>query len=915
MASTAAAGPGVGPEPPLPWHALELEAVARALDTDAERGLTEAEAARRLAAHGPNESAPPRRRGALVVLAAQFRNAMIAILLAALVPTVFLGHAVEAVTIAVIVAASVLLGFLQEWRAERALEALQRMAAPTGTVVRGGAARVLAAREIVPGDVLLLREGDRVPADARLVEAANLRAAEAALTGESAPVDKHPAALAAPALPLGDRSNLVHAGTSVTSGRGRALVVATGPRTEFGRVAHLLERVEPARTPLQRDLARLGGALARAALAIVAVVFGLGLVRGEPLLEMFLTGVALAVAVVPEALPAIVTVSLALGVQRMASRRALVRQLAAVETLGSITVICADKTGTLTRNEMTVRAIRQGGRELEVTGAGYDPRGDFVAAGRPVAPDPALRELLTAAALCNDARLEPFEGGAPRLVGDPTEGALVVAAAKAGLARDALERAYPRTDELPFSSEAKRMTTLHRGPRGGVAFAKGAPEVLVPLCSALRTEAGREPLGDEGRAAALAHARALAAEGLRVIAVAGRPAETLAEAGDDLTLLGLLGLLDPPRSEARGAVETCRSAGIRPLMITGDHPLTARAVARELGLCGDGRVVGGAELDELDEASLEKLAACVDVYARVSPEHKLRLVRALQSRGDVVAMTGDGVNDAPALKRADIGVAMGQTGTDVSREAAAMTLLDDDFATIVAAVEEGRGIFANIRKYLSYLLSSNLGEIVLVAATALLGLPLPLTAAQILYVNLATDGLPALALAADPHEADLMRRRPRDAKAGLLTRPVLALIVVGGLWSAGANVAIFAGALADGRSPAEARSLTFVSLILIQLVKAYNFRSDRASVLRLPFANRWLDLAVLWELALLVAVVNVPFLQRALGTAALSASDWAIVAGAAVSIAPVLEAAKWAVRRGWLGRLEGPGRAREPGNL
>ena len=902
MAATAARGPGAPAAPP--WHTLEVAAVARALETDAERGLGEAEAARRLAAHGANELPAPERRGRLAVLGAQFKNAMIAILLAALVPSVFLGHAVEAITIGVIVAASVFFGFLQEWRAERALEALQRMAAPSATVVREGATRTLPARELVPGDVVLLHEGDRVPADARVAEAAHLRAAEAALTGESDPVDKQCEPLPDATLAIGDRSNLLHAGTTVSAGRGRALVVATGPGTEFGRIAHMLERVELARTPLQRDLARLGGVLARAALLVVALVFGLGLARGEPLLEMFLTGVALAVAVVPEALPAIVTVSLALGVQRMAARHALVRRLAAVETLGSITVICSDKTGTLTRNEMTVRRIWQAGRELEVTGTGYGPGGTFVAKGREVEPGSALHELLTAGVLCNDARLEVDAAGGPRLVGDPTEGALLVAAGKAGLTREALEREYPRTGEIPFSSEAKRMTTLHRSARGGLAFAKGAPEVLVPLCSALRSEAGTALLDDEGRAAALAAARSFAAGGLRVIAVAERRAESVAEAERELTLLGLLALLDPARPEARAAVETCREAGIRPVMITGDHPLTARAVARELGLCEGGRVVGGAELAELDDESLAKLVESADVYARVAPEHKLRLVQALQARGHVVAMTGDGVNDAPALKRADIGVAMGQTGTDVSREAAAMTLLDDDFATIVAAVEEGRGIFANIRKYLSYLLSSNLGEITLVAATVLLGLPLPLTAAQILYVNLATDGFPALALAADPHEADLMRRRPRDPKLGLLTRPVLALIAVGGLWSATANTALFAGALGAGRTEAEARSLTFVSLILIQLFKAYNFRSDRTSALHLPFANRWLDLAVLWEVGLLVAVVNVPFLQRALGTTSLAPADWALVAAAAFSIAPVLEATKWAARRGWLGPLD-----------
>ena len=658
------------------------------------------------------------------------------------------------------------------------------------------------------------------------------------------------------------------------------------------------------RTPLQRHLDRVGRTLAGIALGIVVAVFALGLVRGEALVELFLTGVALAVAVVPEALPAVVTVSLALGVQRMARRQALVRRLAAVETLGSTTVICSDKTGTLTRNEMTVRAVWQAGRELEVTGTGYEARGEFRVAGRAVLPDAALRDLLAAAALCSDARFEPGDEGGVRLVGDPTEGALVTAAAKVGLEVAALDRRLPRVDEIPFSSESKRMITFHRGPEGPIAFAKGAPERVIEASAQLRTVAGIEPLDAVRRAEALEAASALAARGLRVIGVAERRGAGRDEVDDGLTLLGLLAMIDPPRPEARAAVETCRRAGIRPVMITGDHPLTARAVARDLGLCAAGLVVRGDEIEAMGEDALRDIVEHADVYARVSPEHKLRLVRALQQRGHVVAMTGDGVNDAPALKSADIGVAMGRGGTDVSREAAAMTLLDDDFASIVAAVEEGRGIFANIRKYLSYLLSSNLGEIALVAVTSLLGMPLPLSAAQILYVNLATDGLPALALAVDPNEADLMRRPPRDPRRGILTRPLVALIVAGGAWSALVNVAVFVGADASGHDLAEARTFTFVSLILIQFFKAYNFRSDRESVLRHPLTNRWLNIAVMWEVVLLVAIVYVPFLQEALGTRSLSLAEWGILAAAAATVSLVLELAKWMARRGCFGPLD-----------
>jgi len=912
-----AAGPGVPPSASArdaraagapaapPWHALDVAAVAKRLGSDPERGLDEAEAARRLAEEGPNELPAAPARSRLAVFAAQLGNPMIGILLAALVPTLYLGHAVEAGTIGALVAVSVLLGFAQEWRAERALAALQRLAAPHALVVRGGVPRTVLARDLVPGDVILLQEGDTVPADARLAEAAGLRAIEAALTGESHPVEKTSAALERADLPVGDRLDLAYAGTTVAAGRGRGVVVATGPRTEFGRVGRLLEGVEPTKTPLQRELARLGRWLARLALGVVAAVVAVGVARGEPLLEIFLAGVALAVAVVPEALPAIVTVSLALGVQRMAARRALVRRLAAVETLGSTTVICSDKTGTLTRNEMTLVRLWQAGRAIEITGVGYEPEGAFRAGGAEIEPDAALRELLSAGALCSDARLARAPDGATRLVGDPTEGALVVAAAKAGLERGGLERAWPRVDEIPFSSAAKRMTTLHRGPEGARAFAKGAPEVIVPACAAQRTAGGCEPLDERGRDTALAAARALADEGLRVIAVAAKAAERAAEAESGLTLLGLAALLDPARPEARDAVETCRRAGIRPVMITGDHPRTARAVARALGLGGaGGEVVTGARLDAVSDAELRELVTRADVYARVSPSHKLRLVEALQERGEVVAMTGDGVNDAPALKRADIGVAMGLSGTDVSREAAAITLLDDHFATIVAAVEEGRGIFANVRKYLSYLLSSNLGEIALVAGAALYGLPLPLTAAQILYVNLATDGFPALALGVDPHDEDLMRRPPRDPRRGILTGPVLALMLAGGLWSAAVNLGVFTVSLAAGLGADEARGHTFVSLILIELVKAYNFRSDRVSLFRRPFANRWLGLATLWETTLLLALVYVPFLQDAFGTRPLSASDWAILVAAALSIVPVLEATKAMARRGWFGPLD-----------
>ena len=893
------------------WHALPVADVADRLRSSAD-GLSAREAAQRLADSGPNElqAAPAVSPRALLV--AQFKNVLIVILLVATVLSAFLGHAAEAVVITVIVLFAVLLGFAQEYRAERAIEALRRLAAPDATVLRDGQEADVAAREVVPGDVLLLRTGDRIAADARLLEAVNLKVQEAALTGESLAVEKHTGVLAGAELAIGDRRNMAYGGTAVTYGRGRAIVVATGMQTEFGRIARLLETVETGRTPLQVNLDKLGHLLARAALAIVAIIVALGLVRGQPFVEMLIFGIALAVAVVPEALPAVVTISLALGVQRLARRRVLMRRLPAVETLGSTSVICSDKTGTLTRDEMTARRLYVAGHLLEVSGAGYRPHGEFSLEGVRIelAPkhdhplrDP-VRELLRAAALACDARLVKGEQAESwGIHGDPTEGALVVAAAKAGLHKPELDERFPRRHEIPFASETKRMTTLHEHAEGLVAYAKGAPEVILDSCVARRTAQGEVPLDEAHRQAILEAARKMASEALRVLAVARRVDATPENAERGMTLLGLVGMIDPPRPEAKDAIRTCERAGIRVVMITGDHPVTARAVADELGILKGGHVVTGTELEQLSDAELARKAESISVYARVSPAHKLRVVEALQKLGHVVAMTGDGVNDAPALKRADIGVAMGITGTDVAREASAMTLTDDNFASIVAAVEEGRGIFGNIKKYLMFLLSSNIGEIGLMAGATLLGLPLPLTAVQILYVNLATDGLPALALAVDPPEADLMHRAPRDPRTGIFTRPVVVLMMVGGVWSMIVNLSLFAWALGSGRGVVEAMTMTFVSLVLIQFVKAYNFRSDRISVLHRPFANRWLNLAIAWELALLALIVHLPFLNEPFGTFALPPLDWAIVIGVSLTILPVLETAKWMERRGWFGAM------------
>ncbi len=880
------------------WHARELADVEGELATSARSGLSEEDAARRLAEYGPNELEAAHVISPWRLLLDQFKNVLILILLVAVALSIALGHTTEAIVISVIVLLAALLGFVQEYRAERAIEALREMAAPTATVFRAGKEQSVPARELVPGDLMVLHAGDKVPADGRLTEAVSLRVEESALTGESLPIEKQTAVLAEAQLPVGDRTNMIYAGTAIASGRGHAVAVATGMQTEFGDIARMLQTIERGKTPLQRNLDRLGITLARIALVVVLLIVGLGLLRGESFFDMLLFGAALAVAVVPEALPAVVTISLTMAAQRMVKRHALIRRLPATETLGSVSIICSDKTGTLTKDEMTVRKLFVAGQMLDVTGAGYEPVGDFSANGRPVEPGATLVETLRAAVLASDARLERDEsGGQWKLRGDPTEGALVVAGAKAGLQRSQLEDQFPRVNEIPFTSESKRMTTLHQTSEGTVAYAKGAPEVILSACTHQLGPSGDTVLDAADRERLLSVAEQLAGEAMRVLAVARRADATLENAEGELTFLGLAGMIDPPRPEAKAAVGTCTEAGIRTVMITGDHPLTGQAIASELGILTDGRSVIGSELESMDDDELDREIERIQVYARVSPSHKLAVVTALQRMGYSVAMTGDGVNDAPALKKADIGVAMGITGTDVTKEAAEITLTDDNFASIVAAVEEGRGVFGNIKKYLMYLLSANLGEIGLLAGATLLGKPLPLSAVQILYINLATDGLPALALSVDPPEDDLMRRPPRRRGEGIFTKPVVSLMATGGIWSAVATLTLFSWSLTTERTLTEAMTMTFVTLVLIEFFKAYSFRSDRYSIFRRPFANKWLNLAILWELVLLLLVVNLPFLQDAFGTTSLPLGDWAIAVTVAFTVIPVLEIGKWVIRR------------------
>jgi len=882
------------------FYRLSPQDVAAILKTEIHSGLDEGEVQKRFAVSGPNELKASAKISPWVLFFAQFKDILIQILLLATLLSAFLGHSVEAIAIAVIVLFAVVLSFVQEYRAERAIEALRRMAAPTANVVRAGREKKIPARELVPGDVILIKAGDKIPADARVVQSFNLQIEEAALTGESVPVEKKVDTLTGE-LGLGDRTNMVYSGTVVSYGRGRTVVTATGMDTEFGKITGMLQEVETAKTPLQKNLDHVGKNLAKAAGVIVVIIVALGVFRGQPFLEMIIFGIALAVAVVPEALPAVVTISLAIGVQRMVKRNALIRRLPIVETLGCTSVICSDKTGTLTKDEMTIRKIFVAGQVYDVDGSGYDPTGGFLLNGERVNPSQDLISLLRAATLASDAHLIK-EGGRWDIKGDPTEGALIVAAAKAGLDKLSLEKESPRINEIPFSSETKRMTTLCALGAGQVAYSKGADEVILNHCVLYQKEGRAEQLDGSLRKAFLNVSAQMAQESLRVLAIAFKPDTQIAGAEKDMTFLGLVGMIDPPRPEAKVAVQSCRDSGIKPVMITGDHPLTAQAIARELGILQKGRVVTGIELDQITDEALERDIEDIDVYARVSPAHKLRVVSAFQKRGHVVAMTGDGVNDAPALKKADVGIAMGITGTDVTKEVASMTLTDDNFASIVAAVEEGRHIFGNIKKYLMYLISSNIGEIGLMAGASLLGMPIPLTAVQILYVNLATDGLPALALAVDPAESDLMRRKPRQQSSGIFSRPVIILMLVGGFWSTIVNIGIFSWALKSGMVLKEAMTMTFVSLVLIQFFKAYSYRSDRQSVFQKPFANKWLNMAVVWELLLLVLIIYLPFLHKPFGTFSLPVFDWVVVIALSMTVVPVLEIVKWMIRRDLIGK-------------
>jgi len=931
------------------WHTLTTSEATTRLQTDHDQGLSDEDVARRLEEYGLNQLEETEGRHPLSILAAQFTEVMVIILIVAAVVSYFIGDLKDTVAILIIVVLNAILGFSQEYRAERAMAALKQLVLPIVKVRRNGEVREVPGPNLVPGDIVLLETGGRVPADMRLLEASNLRVDESPLTGESVPVDKIESPLGEDNLPTADQRNMAFMGTAVTYGRGSGVVVETGMRSQLGLIAHMLQSVEREQTPLQRRMDHLGKGLAVAALVLVAIVFAAGLWRGQDPKLMFLTAISLAVAAVPEGLPAVVTIALALGAQRMARRNALIRKLPAVETLGSVTTICSDKTGTLTENRMTVTILDVAGRTVDLVEEMHEKMPSLALDEAPlVMPDtakpvdastqPNLALLLVGGSLCNDATLEAYspdvastrvsEQGGFHAVGDPTEGAIVVAAARMGLWKAEIEKTLPRIAEVPFSSERKRMTTVHQVGKGitaesneggngslpltylpvlsstpYIAFTKGAVDCLLKVSNSVWVDDHTEPLDNNWSQRIQAANDRLAAKGIRVLGVGFRPLEVLPESVSEaelehgLVFVGMVGMIDPPRSEVKTAIAACRTAGIRPIMITGDHPLTALHIAEQLGITdGSQPAVTGQELTAMSMEDLKNIVQDVAVYARVSPEHKLKIVQALQDKGHIAAMTGDGVNDAPALKRADIGVAMGITGTDVSKEAADMILADDNFATIVAAVEEGRTIYDNIRKFIKYTLSSNVGEIVVMLLAPLIGLPVPLLPLQVLWINLVTDGLPGLALGVEPAEPDVMQRHPHPPDESIFARGMWQYILWVGILMGLVSLAVQSWGY--GLHSTTWQTMVFTTLCLSQMGNALAIRSEKRSLLSIGlFSNPALVGAVLLTFALQVAVIYVPFLQSIFKTVALSPIELGISLAMSTVVLIAAEAVKFASSR------------------
>lgn len=913
-------------------HALPLSDALESLGARLHEGLTSAEAHARLERYGPNELQEKPRPGFFKLLLDQFNNFLVIILIVAAVVSLLLGEMVDALAIIAIITLNAILGVVQESKAEQALAALKRMTAPNAQAIRDGQQITVPARELVPGDIVLLEAGNYVPADLRLVESMNLKVEEASLTGESVPVNKDARVVLDADIPLGDRKNSAFMGTLVTYGRGKGVITSTGMTTQIGMIAEMLQSYDEEDTPLQRKLDELGKVLGIISLAICGIIFVYGVIRDtqigtivsdgfaaylaahkEDLVGLFMTAVSLAIAAVPEGLPAVVTICLALGMQRMVARHALIRKLPAVETLGSATVICSDKTGTLTQNQMTVVRGWAGGRDFAVSGEGYSPEGQFYRGDAAFAParDAATSLLLRGALLCNDAQLEVSgeEAGKRtwRIVGDPTEGALVVAAAKAGLWRSDLEAELPRVAEIPFDSDRKRMTTIHAAgelalgmpdfdapseeqervlPPGIIGFVKGAPDIVLQYCDDIVLDGRVRPLDAHLRQQILAANSGMGHDALRVLGVACRPMSSVPDEPTpdaiecNLTFLGLLGMIDPARPEVKVAVGTAKHAGLKSVMVTGDYPDTAAAIAEEIGMLSPGgRVIAGAELDRMSEEELAQVVDHVDAFARVSPAHKMKIVDALKIRGHIVAMTGDGVNDAPALKRANIGVAMGITGTDVTKETADMVLTDDNYASIVSAIEEGRVIYSNIRKFVFYLISCNIGEILIIFLAMLIGLPIPLRPIQLLWLNLVTDGAPALALGLEKGDPDIMNRPPRPAREPVINQEMLIGVVVQAIvMTAAVLLAYYFVGLRRFETLDGARTIAFATLIVSELLRAYTARSERYPLTKIGvFGNKWMQYAVGTSFLLLLLVIYIPFLQDVFGTVPLSITDWLLM--------------------------------------
>ncbi|MBU4305446.1 MAG: cation-translocating P-type ATPase [Candidatus Omnitrophica bacterium] len=863
------------------WHSLSIEETLNRLDTRV-NGLTSEETTSRLVKFGPNKLKEAKKISSISLFLEQFKSFLIAVLLAATVISISMGEYVEGMVILAIVVMSAVLGFIQNFRAEKALQSLKKMLQPVARVIREGKDQEILAESIVPGDIVLVNEGDRMVADCRILEAMSLKVDEALLTGESVPAEKTDKVLPQ-STSLSERTNMLFTGTTCAYGRARAIVVATGMQTEFGKIAASLEEIKEEKTPLQVSVDNLGKWLGVLTLAICLLVGILGILRGYPILKMFIWAIALAVAAVPEALPAAITICLALGTRRMVKRNALIRRLSSVETLGSTNIICSDKTGTLTKGEMSVRKIFLESIEIEVTGVGYDPKGEFIIKKESLsAYATGLDLLLRAGLLCNDSRLLN-SGGKWQILGDPTEAALIVAARKQGLFKENLEKDYPRVDEIPFSSERKLMTTIHRLENNGLAsdsqshkyqdrlfaFSKGAGEVILE----------RSSLSIEQRQKLLNKLHAMAGEGLRTLAFAYKEIASELPRGEvekDFVFLGFMGMIDPPRQEVKEAISLCKQAGIKTVMITGDHLLTAKVIGREIGIWNKGLALSGDDLDKTSDEELARNINDIEIIARVSPQHKLRLVDAFQKRGDIVAMTGDGVNDAPALKKADIGVAMGITGTEVSKESSNLILLDDNFATIVYAVEEGRNIYNNIRKFITYLITDNIGALIAYVAMLIFGLPLPLTALQILFINLIMDGPKAIALAVEPGEAQIMREPPRKAKEHIINRrsliyifsigflifTIVSFVYILSLWQvSGGNLNNLH--LLDKDKMNYAMTMFFVTLIMARTFNAFNCRSFKESIFRLGFfTNKWLILAFFITLATVLPILYIPGLNK-----------------------------------------------------